>query len=125
MTGQTMTGPFRLACVQTSSGNDMAANIAAASALARQARAAGADFIAFPECVAMMEMGRANVRAHAAPEASHPALAAFRDLARETGAWLLAGSLTVDPGGDRVANRSYLIDAGGAVAAHYDKIHMF
>src|SRR5690606_14234062 len=85
----------------------------------------GAALIAFPECVAMMEVGRANVRAKAAAEESHPALAGFRDLARETGAWLLVGSLTVDPGGDRVANRSYLLDAQGAIAAHYDKIHMF
>jgi len=116
---------FRLACVQTNSGNDMAANVTAASELARAARAAGADFIAFPECVAMMEMGRANVRAKAAPEASHMALAGFRDLARETGAWLLAGTLTVTTDGERVANRSFLIDAAGGVVARYDKIHMF
>jgi len=120
-----MTRPFRLACVQTNSGNDMAANVAAASAMARAARKAGADFIAFPECVAMMEMGRERVRAKAAPEARHAALAAFRDLARELGVWLLGGSLTVTVDGERVANRSYLIDAAGNLVARYDKIHMF
>ena len=103
----------------------MAANIEAAAGLARAARADGADFIAFPECVAMMETGRARVLANAAPEDSHPALAAFRALAAETGAWLLGGSLSVRLAGDRVANRSHLIDATGRVCASYDKIHMF
>ena len=74
-----MNRPFRLACVQTNSGNEIAANLAAAGALARKARAAGAELIAFPECVAMMEVGRANVRAQAAAEESHSALAGFRE----------------------------------------------
>jgi predicted amidohydrolase len=120
-----MTRSFRLACVQMNSGNDMAANIAAASDMARAARKAGAELIAFPECVSMMEMGRDRVRAKAAPEASHPALAAFRALARELNVWLLGGSLTVTTDGERVANRSVLIDEAGNVAARYDKIHMF
>ena len=60
-------------------------------------------------------------------------LAGMRDLARETGAWLLAGSLVIDPdrepgaaaGETRLANRSLLLDANGTVVARYDKIHMF
>ena len=47
--------------------------------------------------------------------------------------WLLIGSVAVDiarepgvPEGERrLANRSYLIDAQGAIVARYDKIHMF
>lgn len=123
-----MTAPFRLACVQVNAGNQMAANIEAAAGLARAARGDGADFIAFPECVAMMEMGRDAVLAHARTEKTHPALSAFCDLARELDVWLLGGSLSVllpgDPA-DKVANRSFLIDNAGAVRAHYDKIHMF
>ncbi len=120
-----MSGAFRLACVQTNSGNDMAANIAAASALVRAAHADGADLISLPECVAMMETGRANILARAESEDHHPALAAFRDLAAELGVWLLAGSLTIDIGEDRVANRLYLLDSAGGIHARYDKIHMF
>ena len=72
-----MSGTFRLACIQPNAGNDMAANIEAASALVRAARGGGADFIAMPENVAMMELGRRNVLAKAAPQRSHPALSAF------------------------------------------------
>ncbi len=120
-----MSAPFTLACVQTNAGNDMAANIAAAGALARQARAQGAELIALPECVAMMESDFQRIRATAAPEDSHPALAAFQALAAELAAWLLVGSLTVETGTDRAANRSFLIDDTGGLVARYDKIHMF
>ncbi len=116
---------LRIACVQTSSGNDMERNIAAASDLVRRARGEGADLIALPEIVALIEPDRARLVATAPDEADHPALAAFRDLARETGAWILGGSITVRAGDGRVANRSLLIDANGDIVGRYDKIHMF
>ncbi len=120
-----MSQAFRLACIQTNSGNDMAANIAASSDLVRAAHAEGAELIALPECVSMMEMGRANIIRAAAPEDSHPALLAYRTLAAELGVWLLAGSLSVATFEDRVANRLFLLDSSGGIVAAYDKIHMF
>ena len=120
-----MTG-FTAACVQINASNDLDDNIASLGRMIRQARAAGADFITTPECAAMIEVGRENIRAKAFVEAAHPALDAFRGWAVETGAWLLAGSLSVllkDE--ERLANRQYLIDPTGAIAARYDKIHMF
>jgi predicted amidohydrolase len=120
-----MTGRFRVACVQTNTGNDLAANIAAVSALVREARERGADLITLPEVVAMMEPNRQLVVEKAFDEGDHPALAAFRDLARGTGVWLLAGSLTVRAPAGKVANRSILLDPDGRIAGRYDKIHMF
>ncbi len=116
---------FRLACVQTSSGNDMERNIEAACALVRRARDDGADLIALPEVVALIEPDRERLVATAPDEADHPALGAFAALARETGAWILAGSITVRAGDGRVANRSLLLDAAGDIVGRYDKIHMF
>ncbi len=125
---------FRVACVQVSAGDEMAENLARAAKLIREAHAAGADFVATPENVSMMTSGRANAIAKAAPEASHPALAAFRALSRELGIWLLVGSLSVrleggrDERGEdapRLANRSFLLDPQGVIVGRYDKIHMF
>lgn len=120
-----MNSAFRLACIQVNAGNDLTANVEAASRLTRTARTDGADLIAFPECVAMMEQGRERSLAASAPAESHKALAAFRALAAETGAWLLAGSLSIRLEDEWIANRSYLIDPSGGLRASYDKIHMF
>ncbi|MDX1486181.1 MAG: carbon-nitrogen hydrolase family protein [Alphaproteobacteria bacterium] len=126
-TARTEPAPFRLACVQVNAGDDMAANLAAAADLARTARDDGAALIAFPENVAYMAPDGLGVRENARPEADHPALAAFRELAGELEAWLLVGSLAVatEDAAGRVANRSFLLNAEGEVVVRYDKIHMF
>ncbi len=120
-----MTETVRVACVQPSSGQDMQANLEAAGALVRKARAAGAELIALPENVALMEHRTELVQASAAPLDAHPAARFFSALAEETGAWLLAGSMGADAGDGRISNRSVLIDPSGTIVATYDKIHMF
>ena len=120
-----MQSRLALACVQLNAGDDMGRNIDAAAAAIRAAREGGAEFILTPENVSMMVDDPRQVRARAEPEETHPALSAFRDLAVETGAWLLAGSLAVRLDGETVASRSILIAPEGTIAAHYDKIHMF
>jgi deaminated glutathione amidase len=115
-----------VACIQISAGPDIAPNIETVGTLIRRARAAGAEFILTPEVTLMLEPRRAPKFAKAEDEQAPVGIAAFQDLARETGAWLLAGSLVVRvPGEDRLANRSYLFDPAGRIAARYDKIHMF
>ena len=120
-----MSATFTAACVQLSSGPEPAANVAAAAALVREAKAAGADLVMTPETSNMLGLGRRDMMAAARPEAEDPSLAAFRELAAETGAWLLLGSLVLRASGDKLANRSLLIDPGGHIVARYDKIHMF
>lgn len=116
---------FTVACVQTNSGPEVGPNLATAAALVREARERGADFITLPENVALFEPRRTKLLEKAEPQDNHAALAAFRDLARETGAWILVGSLAVKLGGDKIANRSFLLDGHGHIVASYDKIHMF
>jgi predicted amidohydrolase len=116
---------FTVACVQITTGQDPVANLEAASALVREARAAGADLIATPEVSNMMGLRRREVAALARPEAEDTSVAGYRDLAAETGAWLLVGSLVLRAGPDKLVNRSLLIDPQGGIAARYDKIHMF
>jgi predicted amidohydrolase len=135
--------PFTVACVQTNSAREPDVNVRAASELVRRARDEGAEFILLPEIVNMLEPKRELLFQKAKAEADDPALAAFRALARETGAWLLAGSLVVRAGEsprvlnvaplpgraegetEKLANRSFLLAPDGAIAGRYDKIHMF
>jgi deaminated glutathione amidase len=117
---------FKAACIQLNAGREVEPNIRAASELVRRARDAGADLILTPEVSDMIEPKRALREAKARAESAHPMLAAFRDLARETGAYLLLGSIVVRTEGDgRLANRSFLIAPDGNILARYDKIHMF
>ncbi len=120
-----MTGTFKAACVQVSAGRELAPNIETAVRLGREARKMGADFIVYPENVTMIEPVGAEALRKALPEAEHPAIPAFRALARETGAWILAGSLSIRGADKRYANRSLLFDAGGNIVARYDKLHLF
>lgn len=132
-----MTGTFTAACVQVSPGAEIGPNIAAAADLIRRARDGGASLILTPENVSLIEPDRERFRQLARGEADSEALAAFRDLSRETGAWLLVGSLPIVPaagdgdgagpgGGDRrMVSRSFLLDPQGDVAARYDKMHLF
>ncbi len=103
----------------------MDANIAQASELVRAARDAGADLIALPETVALMEPKGSVIRETAVSQEEHPALVAFSALALDVGAWLLVGSVAVRAVDGRLANRSILLDDKGRTVATYDKIHMF
>jgi len=117
---------FKAACIQLNAGREVEPNIRAASALVRGACEAGADLIMTPEGSYMIEPKRSLREAKACAESAHPMLASFRDLARETGAHLLLGSIIVRMEGDgRLANRSFLIAPDGSILARYDKIHMF
>jgi predicted amidohydrolase len=115
----------RAACVQLNAGTELGPNLEAAADGIRRARDAGATLIATPECTGFIAMGRAAVLARARTEAEHPGLPLFADLARETGATLLIGSLAIAVGDGMVANRSILFGPDGAILARYDKIHMF
>ena len=121
-----MSGTFRAACIQTNTGDNIAANLLAAGELVRRARDDGADLIALPETVNVMDSSRETLMAKVGPEKDNPALEAFQGLARETGAWVLVGSLIVrDDGAEKMSNRSFLIDQDGEIRARYDKVHMF
>ena len=127
-----MSARFTAACVQFTAGPDPEPNLRTVSDLVRRARDVGADFIMTPEASNFIESGRRR-REKARREADDPFLAGMRGVARETGAWLLIGSLVIDPTGEpdatagetRLANRSFLVDPGGVIVARYDKIHMF
>jgi len=118
-------GKLRVACIQPCSGQDMAENLRVACELVRAAEGEGAKLIALPENVALMDHRTEEVRAQATLVENHPAIKAFAEIARDTGAWILAGSVGALAPDGRVANCSVLLNDKGAIAARYDKIHMF
>ncbi|MHA1153277.1 MAG: carbon-nitrogen hydrolase family protein [Alphaproteobacteria bacterium] len=120
-----MTATFTAACIQNEGLADMDASVAAATELVRAARAEGAELICLPEYFACYKSADTEVVLGPHAEPAHPALTHFRGLAEELGAWLLLGSLAITAGPGKIFNRSYLVTPAGAVAARYDKVHLF
>src|SRR5690348_23528 len=116
---------FRAACVQLRSTDDVAENIRTTCELIRDAKGKGAQFIATPENTTLMAPDGGAKLERSFDEAHDPALPAFSALAEELGVWLLIGSLAIKVSDTKTANRSFLINPKGRVAARYSKIHLF
>jgi len=116
---------FRAALVQLCSARTVAPSVEQATYLIRLAHADGASYVLTPETTNVMELNRARLRDMISHEADCRILAHFKALASELGIWLHLGSMTFRRDGGKIANRSLLITPDGAIAAHYDKIHMF
>src|SRR3546814_4545439 len=85
----------KVALIQNCAAREMEPSLAEAEALARAAVKDGADLIMATEMVEMFEPDPAAVLRKALPEDKDPGLARFRDLARETGKWIMAGSMLI------------------------------
>jgi len=116
---------FKAACVQLRSTDDVQENIRTTSELVREAHGKGAVFIGTPENTTLMAPDGGAKLASSYSEEHDPALPAFRALAEELGIWLLIGSLAIKVSDTKTANREFLIDPRGRIAARYSKIHLF
>ena len=118
-------GTFKAAMIQMRSGLAPAANIEAAVRMIGEAKSAGADYVQTPEMTNILAARREQLFAAIVEEQSDAALAALRELARQLGIYIHVGSLAIRISSERAANRGFLIDRTGEIAARYDKIHMF
>ncbi len=116
-----------IACINMTSSNVMDENIEKVSVMIHEAAAEGAEFIFTPECVALMSIRRDEQIAHFYTEETHPALRAFKQLARDLGVWISVGSLSVAhiKGDEKATGRSFVISHLGEIVERYDKIHLY
>lgn len=115
---------MKVAAVQLNSTADRKANVAAAERHVRAAAADGAQLIVLPE--KWTAMGSEDDLRAAAQPLDGPAVGCARQLARELGVELVAGSfLEKVPEREKLANTCVHIDRDGEIRAVYRKIHMF
>src|SRR3990172_12119380 len=115
---------MRVAVVQMTSTDDLAANLAAASAFVAEAAAGGAALVALPENFAYLR--REGQAIPCDQDLDGEIVTRLRALAREGSLWLLGGSFPERiPGDARVHNTSVLCSPDGEIAALYRKIHLF
>lgn len=113
---------MRMGIVQMAVGADVEDNLARAAQGVREACRQGAELVALPEIFCCPYASEAFPR-YAEPAGGHiwSALAA---MARESGAWLVGGSMPELDGG-RVYNTSFVFDPQGRQVARHRKVHLF
>jgi predicted amidohydrolase len=116
---------LRVAAVQLNSQERFDENLEHADRLTRAAAADGAELVLLPEKWTVL--GTAEQLRAGAQRLDGAAISWARDLARELGIDLVAGSICElrDSGNGRLANTSVHLGADGTIAATYRKIHMF
>ncbi|NMN04023.1 MULTISPECIES: carbon-nitrogen hydrolase family protein [unclassified Novosphingobium] len=127
-----MSEAVKVALLQMTSGIDPLANAATIADAVARAAGEGAAMLFTPEMAGLIDRDRARAAPHIVAEEANPVLAAAREAAARHGIWVHLGSLAVKPDGaasasgdGRSANRAFVIDAAGDIAARYDKMHMF
>jgi len=85
----------------------------------------GAAMLFTPEMSGLLDRDRDRAAPNIVPEADNAVLSGVRNAAAKAGIWIALGSLAVKRDDGRWANRSFLIESTGQIAARYDKIHMF
>ena len=116
---------MRVACIQLCSGNNIEENRLRLLELIRRAARAGAEFVCTPEMSNVIERSKKRLLDITSYEQDDPTLQSCRELARALGIDLLIGSLAIKVSPGKCANRSYLINRDGGIAAYYDKINLF
>lgn len=120
-----MADALRVACIQMTSGPNIADNLETAEQHIREAVADGARFVVTPENTCRIRFPAPKNMDDALTQDNHPGVPFFSHLAKELGIILLIGSLVVLGDDNKLLNRSFLFDPDGTLRTTYDKIHLF
>ncbi|MGA7780702.1 MAG: carbon-nitrogen hydrolase family protein [Paraburkholderia sp.] len=118
------------AVVQMSSTDDVTHNLAQARRWVEQAAQAGATLICLPEYFCWIGREESERVALAEAFGDGPIQHALAQLARDTGTWLIGGTVPIRPAngpqiGTHAYNTALMFDPEGQCSARYDKIHLF
>jgi len=115
----------RIAVLQMTSGIHPQANAETLVRAVEESASDGAAMLFTPEMSGLLDRDRDRAAPNIVPEADNAVLSGVRNAAAKAGIWIALGSLAVKRDDGRWANRSFLIESTGQIAARYDKIHMF
>ena len=118
---------MKIAAVQMVSTPDVPRNLDAARRLVAQAAAEGAALVALPEYFCLLGQCERDKVALAEAPGDGTIQRALSAMAREHGIWLIGGTLPmrIEGESDRAINACCVYAPDGALAARYDKMHLF
>ncbi|PSR91990.1 carbon-nitrogen hydrolase [Coniella lustricola] len=128
--------PVRLACIQLASGADKAANLSHARDKVREAAATGAKIVVLPECFNSpygcdyFPSYAEQLLPHPPSAAQSPSFHALSEIAKETGVYLIGGSIPEldfdeDKNKKHYYNTSLTFSPEGELLATHRKVHLF
>ncbi len=116
---------MKVALIQTRTPATQDAGLSHVLPMVREAASSGASFIVTPEGTNVLQKDRDLLLPMLRSLEEDVVVAGLRAAALDFGAWILIGSALVKREDGNAANRSVLISPQGAIAATYDKLHMF
>jgi nitrilase len=122
-----MTGvKTKVAAVQMTSGDDVAANLPRAGALIAQAAGEGAKVVLLPENFGLMAQHAKDKVAAREPDGDGAQQAFLAGMARTHAIWLIGGSVPLACDDPLRTKQSLLVyGPAGTRVARYDKVHLF
>jgi nitrilase len=120
-----MSRRFLAACVQLTSGADVAKNLETCRRLVAEAGARGAQLVVLPENFAFVGLGEDEKLAVAERLGAGPIQTALGEMAAAAGVWLVAGGMPEAVDERRVHNTCVVHGPDGRQVAVYRKIHLF
>ncbi len=129
-------GKLKVGVCQIDVGADKAVNIATARGALKEAASASADLVVLPECwnspystACFPEYAEKVPGAGEVPdEKESPSYSMVCDTARETGKWIVGGSIPerdFSSGSEKLYNTCLVINPQGEVVARHRKVHLF
>jgi nitrilase len=117
---------MKAAAIQMTSSTDVAANLARARELLRQAAQGGARLAVLPENFALMARRERDKQAVAEQDGEGPIQSMLATAARDFGLTVVGGTMPMRVAGEtRVAPASLVYGPDGRRIGRYDKIHLF
>ena len=117
-----MRDTLKIAVLQLRTELEREATWAKTAAMLLEAREQGAELAVLPEMFDCPYAGR-YFRAFAA-QGHEETLALLSDMARETGLWIVGGSVP-EREGERLYNTCFVLDSEGQIVARHRKVHLF
>jgi deaminated glutathione amidase len=117
---------MKIAALQTVSTPDVDRNLEVAARLIAQAAQQGAQLVSLPEYFCLMGHRDTDKLVHAEAPGKGPIQSFLSQQAQHHGLWLIGGTLPLRSATlERARNACCVYGPDGALAARYDKIHLF
>ena len=115
---------IKIVCVQTTSSKFPVRNIQLLDKVLSGKNLIGANLVCLPECVAIFSDDKKKIQDYI-DNWHEKFLNLIKGYARKNNSYFLIGSIPHKKNNLKLLNRSLLIDPGGLIISHYDKINLF